>query len=106
MLNETRKQQLIDIMKEQDNIDVYYPDDAEVYLKAGYLPNGEMMVAFFNIGLDVLEDITLISKKKINKIERLSPSGERVACDYDYIDGVIHIKQQAGVLLPEVLFLS
>ncbi|MBR2870844.1 MAG: hypothetical protein IKB98_05680 [Clostridia bacterium] len=106
MLNETRKQQLIDIMKEQDNIDVYYPDDAEVYLKAGYLPNGEMMVAFFNIGLDVLEDITLISKKKINKIERLSPSGERVACDYVYIDGVIHVKQQAGVLLPEVLFLS
>ena len=106
LLNETRKKQFIKILKRQNNLPVYYPDDGDMYIRAGYLSNGELMVACFNLGLDVIDEISLVVDKKVNKIELLNSDGERQNLEFYEDDGVIYIKQQIGVLDPKVLFIS
>ena len=54
LLNETRKRQFVDILSKNDHIPVYYPEDAELYLRAGRLPTGEIMAAAFNLSHDAL----------------------------------------------------
>lgn len=106
MLNETRKKQLIKILLSQNCLPVFYPDDADVYLRASYLENGELMCGFFNMGLDVIDEITLVIKDKFSKIEILQPDGARKNCEYYIKDGVVHVKEQAGVFLPVVFFIK
>ncbi len=105
MLNETRKKQLINILSSQNQLPIYYPDDADVYLRASYLDNGELMCGFFNISLDVLDEITLVIKDKFSTIEILQPDGTRKNCEYYVEDGVVHVKEQAGVFLPIIFFI-
>lgn len=106
MLNESRKHQFVKILEKQNNLPVYYPEDAEVYIRAGYLDSGELFCAFFNIGLDVLEDLPLCCKHPIKKIEALTCDGERVACDFSVENGIVRIHQTVGVLSPVILFLE
>lgn len=106
MLNQTRKEQLVEILQKQNNLPVYYPDDAEIYLRAGYLNNGELFCAVFNLGLDVEEELTLVCDKPVSKIEKLNADGTRSICDFYEIDSVLHIRECVHVLNPIVLFLS
>lgn len=75
-LNETRKNQLIDILKETDNLPVYYPDDMEMLLRAGELPDGSLFVAAFDISLDRAETLPLVVESEVERVETLTPSGE------------------------------
>lgn len=106
MLCETRKQQFIDILSKNNHIPLYYPEDAEVYLRAGYLESGEIMAAVFNLGLDVLDDIPLVCSQKVNKVEMLCPDGTREVCEYAEENGVIRIKRELNTLIPAILFIS
>lgn len=106
LLNETRKKQLVDILSKGNHIPVYYPGDAEIYLRAGYLNNGEIMVSLFNIGLDVLDDITLVCQKDVKKVEKLNPDGSRSECSFVSENGEIRVLEKLGVLIPVVLFVS
>jgi len=105
-LNESRKAQFIRLLKETGNLPVYYPDDAEVYLKAADAPNGETFVAFFNIGFDPIENITLVSEKPVSKIEKLTPDGERENVEFKSHDGVLELDEPAYTLNPVILFLK
>lgn len=106
MLNQTRKEQFVEILKKQNNLPVYYPDDAEIYLRAGYLNNGELFCAVFNLGLDVEEELTLGCDKQVSKIEKLNSDGTRSVCEFYEEDSVLHIRECVQVLNPIVLFLS
>ena len=75
-LNETRKNQLADILKATGNLPVYYPDDMEMLLRAGELPDGALFVAAFNISLDRNDTLPLVVDKEVERIEQLMPSGE------------------------------
>lgn len=106
LLCESRKNQFIKILKRQNNLPVYYPEDVDMYIRAGYLSSGELMVACFNLSLDVLEEIPLVVDKKVNKIQLLNANGEREEVKFYEKDGVIYIDQSIGVLDPKVLFIS
>ncbi len=106
LLNETRKKQFIDILSKNGHIPVYYPEDGEVYLRAGYLENGEIMVAFFNIGFDQFEEIPVVSAKKVTNVEKLNPDGTRSKCEFKEENGVIYVKEVLNTLMPAVLFIS
>ncbi len=82
MLNEMRKGQLVEILSKGGNLPIYYPEDAELYLRAGFLPDGEMMAVVFNLSHDVLEELPLIANRKISKVERLNANAERVPCRF------------------------
>lgn len=106
MLNESRKAQFIDFLKAGGNLPVYYPDDAEVYLRAGYLPSGEMMVAVFNLSLDALEEIPLVFERAPERIEMLNESGERVALSFTTDGERVTVGIAAGTLDPVILFIK
>lgn len=80
LLCESRKQQLVELLRE--HLPLYYPEDAEIYLRAGYLPNGEMLAALFNIGFDPLEEIPLVVNRKVESVWTLDADGERRACEF------------------------
>lgn len=61
---------------------VYYPDDAEVYLCAANLNDGRLLVAFFNIGFDTIEEVTLCTKKSIVIISKLTHDGTEGQCTF------------------------
>ena len=107
MLNETRKKQLIDILSRRDLLPVYYPEDAEVYLRAGYLPNGEIFCAVFNLSLDELEDIPLTLTKAPTSVEMLDENGEHTPVSFTE-DGsnTYRISKRAGVLEPVILIIK
>ena len=117
-LNESRKFQLVSILKEAGCLPVYYPEDAEIYLKAARLPGGKLLVAVFNIGFDVLEELPLITDAedcgiaKVKKIEKLMPDGTLSNCAFETCgtadgDGeLIKVKTHTQTLEPLILVLE
>ena len=107
MLCEPRKEQLIEILRRGGNLPVHYPEDAEVYLRAGYLKDGTLFCAVFNIGLDPLEDVPLSVDFRVSRVEMLNAEGEREEVPYSYDpDGTLRVGVPAGILSPVILFLS
>ncbi len=77
-LNQTRKGRLERILRDCSESAIFYPGDAEVYFRAAQLESDERFCAFFNIGLDLLDTVELISEREISEIKRIMPSGETV----------------------------
>lgn len=101
-----RKHQLVSLMKEYGSLPVYYPDDAEVYIKAGTLPDGKIFCGFFNVGLDNLDEVTLVADRKVEKIEVLSSEGKYENADFSIDEnGKITVNVKAEILNPVILCL-
>ena len=106
-LNESRKAQLISLLKDSGEIPVYYPDDAEVYVKAAKTSDGRLFCAFINIGLDTLDEIPLVVDGEVLDVEVLCPDGCYSAVEFEKRDGGrIVLPISAGVLEPVVLFVK
>jgi hypothetical protein len=106
LLNETRKRQIVGILMNGTSLPLYYPEDAEVYIRAGYLSSGEIMVAFFNLGHDELDDIPLTVNFDIKKIEVLLPSGERCERSFSKIGDTVRINETLPGVTPLIIFLN
>jgi hypothetical protein len=104
-LNESRKLQLISLLSESGNLPVYYPDDSEVYLKAANMPDGSLFVAFFNISLDPIDEITLVTERKVNVIEALCPDGSYRSINFRADDNKLTLDTRAEILTPVILIL-
>ena len=85
---------------------IYYPEDGEIYMRAGQLENGEYMVAAFNLGFDVLEDFPLAVTMPIKKVEVLACDGTRQPIAFEPEGDKIRIKTEMRTLMPQVFFLS
>ena len=105
-LNQTRKSQFVEILQRQGNLPVYYPEDGDLYMRAGYLDNGELMVASINTSLDVVENLPLVFDKPISSIERLTPDGKREKVDYVLDGKVVRLNLDQGVYEPVILFVK
>ncbi len=105
-LNGARKKQIGDILRRTGNLPVYYAGDSEVYLRGGKLPDGRLMCVFFNIGLDQLFEIPIVTEKPVEKLEMLTPEGESVPCPFRVEEGSLIAETPAYTLMPVVLFLS
>ena len=105
-LTQTRKAQLVEILKKQNNLPVYYPEDCNVYMRAGYLDTGELMVFTANTGLDVIENLPLVFDKPITSIEKLTPDGQRQKVDFVMDGKVARLDLDQGVYEPVILFVK
>lgn len=105
-LCESRKLQIVNMLKATGNLPIYYPGDMDVYMRAGYLNDGSMLCAIFNICLDTMEEITLVCDKRVNRIQKLTPEGSRIDCQFYEEDGMIHVNEVVHTLEPVILFLS
>ena len=59
MFTETRKAQLVSLLNRLVPMPVWYPEDAELFLKAGLLPDGMRIAVVANFGLDPQKEIPL-----------------------------------------------
>ena len=106
-LCKTRKDQLISFLRETNNLPVYYPDDAEVYLKAANTPDGKLFCAFTNLSLDDIEKVTLVADRKITSVTMLTPSGTWESVSFiEDADGVLTIDTPADTLHPVIMIVS
>ena len=81
-LTASRKLQIVDLLQKSGNLPVYYPDDSEIYLKAAYLPDGGLFTVVFNISLDPLDEVPLVTEMPVSRVEILTADGERVPCPF------------------------
>ncbi len=106
-LNYSRKLQLIEALKETDNLKAYYVDDEEVYFKTADMPNGTLFASIFNISFDPIEEIRLYVNKPVKKVEILTPEGNREEVQFvTEGNNIFTVKTRADVLTPVILFIS
>ncbi len=105
-LNESRKEQFIHILDRAGCLPIYYPGDADVYLKAGALPDGSMLVAFFNLGLDPIEQVSLIGKKEISSARYLDCDGAFKKVSWHREKDADIFDMEAGIMTPIILLLK
>ena len=104
-LNESRKLQMINLLSESENLPVYYPDDSEVYLKAANMQDGALFVAFFNISLDPIDEITLVAGREIKSIDTLMPDGKYKSVSFTSNQNKLTLDIPANILTPVILIL-
>lgn len=105
-LTESRKAQFADILKRSGEMPVYYPDDAEVYLKAADMSDGALFCAVFNLSLDTLDEIPLVTEREFEKVERILADGSRKECTFKKEEGKVIVDVKAEVLNPVILILK
>lgn len=105
-LNASRKEQLVQLLRESGNLPIYYDGDAEMYMRAGRLPGGEMCVVLFNLGFDPIEQPELFSEDDVSELSVLYPDGSLRKCEFIKENGRIIPKLTVEALLPEVLILK
>ena len=105
-LCEARKLQLIDLLKKCNALPIYYPDDADVYLRAANCDSGALFCSFINLSLDTVENITLVADRAVNSIKRLTPDGKWENVDFAYNGEVLTLELSAYTLDPVILILS
>lgn len=76
-LNESRKAQLVELLKEAGALDAYVADDSEISMRGGYLKNGEMVLCLIPLGIDPADSLELCIKEKPEKIELMQKDGSR-----------------------------
>lgn len=106
LLNETRKRQLVDILSKNDLLPLYYPEDAELYLRAGRLQGGETFAVAFNLSQDALDELPLVIKSTVSRVDRLDERGERVPCDFEVRGDVTYVKSPIAAMEPLALIIG
>ena len=104
-LSAPRKTQLLRILRPTGCLPVYYPGDAEVYLRAGRMPDGSLFCGFFNIGLDEIDGVELTVDKIPSSVLRLTPDGKWEKVGFSVSGDVLTLRVRAGVLSPEMFLL-
>jgi len=105
-LTESRKAQLVDLVKRVGHLPVCYPEDAEIYLRAAEAADGSLFAALFNIGMDALDEIPLTVSRPVSRVEYLAPDGTRKPCSFRTDGDTVIIELSAAALEPVILFLS
>lgn len=103
MLNDTRKKQLIRLLKQYGDLPLYIPDDDEVYLRVADMPDGSLFCGVFNIGMDPIDNIRLVCKSEPKEIQYLTPDGELENCEFSFKNGEAMLNLRADILTPQIL---
>lgn len=75
-LNETRKQQLVQILSDLGELPIYCPEDCEVLMKAARMQDGKLLCALLDMSLDPIEELELVIRREVKCIGRLNCRGE------------------------------
>ena len=105
-LTYSRKQQLIELLKQTGELTVYYPNDEEVYLKCADMDDGRVFTAVFNIGLDPIEALELCCDFEAKGFSQLMPDGGEKEVGFRVDNGRYILDIPAYTLDPVVLFID
>ncbi|MBP3919896.1 MAG: hypothetical protein J6I50_12100 [Clostridia bacterium] len=105
-LNYSRKQQLITMMQMAGELPLYCPDDAELYFRAADVEDGRRFCAVFNLGMDPIDNLTLVSDRPVHTIEALMPDGSYRTVPFGETDGTLTLDIPCAPLTPVILLLT
>lgn len=105
-LNSSRKKQLAKVLERAGELPLYYPNDEEVYLRAGKTASGETLCAIFNIGFDPIEKLELCITNEVHEIQKLMPNGTRCSLKFKKLHDRYGINTECNPLDPVVLFIK
>ena len=105
-LDEARKQQLVTILEDMGVLPVYYPDDAEVLMKAARMKDGRLLCAILDMSLDVLETVPLVIHRDVTSIKRLMSDGSYKDVAFEKEGDRYTLATTAGVFDPVVLVIE
>lgn len=106
-LNETRKAQFVKLFKRAGALPIYYEGDVEMCLRAGRISDGRMLAAFFNIGYDPLETLTVYLEKEPTAISYLDNNGEEKLLEFNKTpDGFYEIDVRVEPMYPVILLIK
>ncbi|MBR2477028.1 MAG: hypothetical protein IKB50_02700 [Clostridia bacterium] len=105
-LNYSRKQQLIRLANQTEEMPLYYPDDEEVYLRVAEMGDGGLFCAMFNLGLDPIDKVHLVCSRDIKSITKLMPDGTREEIDFTKNDNEYVLETPCYTLNPIILFIK
>ncbi len=106
MLNDFRKAQLVQILKDLDCLPVYYPEEAEVLLKAARMADGRMLCAVLDMSLDPVEELPLVFKDNVTAIKRLMPDGSYEPVSFTADGDRYTLSGTAEVFVPLILVIE
>ena len=105
-LNESRKAQLVSLLKEAGALPVYCHGDDEICLRAGYVSDG-LLVAVFKLGIDVMDSLVLYLEKEPESICFLDGDGKEHSVDFVSCgDNLYEIKQRVETMYPLILIVK
>lgn len=105
-LTEARKNQLVQILTDLDALPVYYPEDAEVLMKAAEMEDGRMLCAVLNMTLDMLPDFPLVIRKDVKSIKRLCADGSYESVAFTKNGDLYTLDLTVGIFDPLILILE
>jgi hypothetical protein len=70
------------------------------------MKDGNMFLALFNIGLDPIDEISLVTDESVSEVLSLSASGEWSAVSFTKDGGNLTVHHSAATLDPVVLILK
>ncbi len=104
-LNQSRKAQLVSLLRGVGELPVYYVGDEEVYLRAARTTEGSLFVCLFNIGTDPIDEITLSVEKAYTGVEVLTSDGEWRSVDFSQDGECLTVNVSAVTLAPVAMIL-
>lgn len=105
-LNETRKGQLARILRDLGQLPLYYPDDAEVYLRAARTADGKLLCAVLDMSLDPIDSLPLVSSQPIRRVQRLTPNGSYEEVPFSRKGDRVELSLTAHPFDPVILVLE
>lgn len=105
-LNESRKEQLLSLINNDERLPIYYVGDNEICMCAGIRSDGNMVAMFVNLGTDPEEELVINLAKKPDKIEMLLPDGNTCLCNWESEGYNRKILTRVETMYPLVLIIS
>ena len=106
-LNESRKKQIVSLLKQGNNLPVYYVGDAEICLRAAKVADSDLIFCvIYNIGFDSLGKITLWTSFETENVSVLCPDGNFRDVNFKADGSNIIIDVEANTLMPVVCMLK
>lgn len=73
--NQSRKEVLTAVMNTLEPMAAFYPGDAEIYLKSGWIDSRTIFISLLNLGCDPLEEVELELAGTATEVEFLQSAG-------------------------------
>ena len=106
-LNETRREQFINLLNRANALPVYCETDVELCFRAGYIEDGRLLCMAINLGYDPLETIDLHLNFAPSAISLLDKDGNEVPLSFKHIDGDLYsINQKVEPMYPVILLIK
>ena len=106
-LTETRKRQFISLLSKAGVLPVYYPGDIELCLRAGYLADGRMLVACYDLGFDPLDSLPIYLENAPKKISYLDKCGVEIEVAFEHVgNSVYDIDVRVEPMYPVILIIE